>query len=44
MWKLEEYGHVEACHHPDYGRRVTGFLETLVASDGGRTARPRLGL
>ena len=35
VWKLEEYGHVEACHHPDYGRRVTGFLETLVAGGGG---------
>ena len=35
VWKLEDYGHVEACHHPDYGRRVTGFLETLAAGGGG---------
>lgn len=34
LWKLEGYGHVAAYEHPEYGRRLTGFLETLAA--GGR--------
>ncbi|MDQ4127220.1 MAG: alpha/beta hydrolase [Actinomycetota bacterium] len=34
VWKLEGYGHVGAFEHPEYGRRLTGFLETLVI-DGG---------
>ncbi len=31
LWKLEGYGHVAACEHPEYGQRLTGFLETLAA-------------
>jgi len=31
LWKLDGYGHVAACEHPEYARRLTGFLETLAA-------------
>ncbi len=27
VWKLEGYGHVEACYHPEYGRRLMDFLQ-----------------
>jgi len=27
VWKLEGYGHVEACEHPEYAQRLTDFLE-----------------
>lgn len=28
VWKLEGYGHVEACEHPEYGLRLMDFLQT----------------
>ena len=28
VWKLEGYGHVEACEHPEYGRRLMELLKT----------------
>ena len=39
LWKLEGYGHAAACEHPEYGRRLTGFLHTLAADGPGRAAR-----
>lgn len=29
FWTLEGYGHVQAYEHPEYGRRLRGFLDTL---------------
>ena len=34
VWKLEGYGHVEACEHPEYARRLIDFLE--ASRDHGR--------
>ncbi len=31
VWKLDGYGHVEACNHPEYEQRLMDFLKAVRA-------------